>query len=214
MFSTARAIWFATSLRKAASDSEYRSGVALFRFSVPMLFFPVMSGAIKKDRTPSARRRSSVGNCRSVSRSAKEGLLVCERPSRVALAGRPRQADRVLPDGQGRLQKREAQDVLSRIVKEDRDPVEGNDTAEGLGNSVEQRRLRQVRDNGVVDFEQRAVALRGCRDRRVERRDFLVRLHVFRSEGDLVCGLLEEGGVGLGVLVRARAGYREDANGL
>src|SRR2546422_2895698 len=146
--------------------------------------------------------------------AAKEGLLVRERPSRVAFAGSPRQTDHVLPDGQGRLQKQEAQDVLARIVNEDRDSVERNNTAEGRGNGVEQRRLRQVRDNGVVDFEQRAVALRGCRDRRVERRDFLVRLHVFDGEGDLVCGLLEEGGVGLGVLARRRACPREDAHGL
>src|SRR5439155_13181677 len=50
-----------------------------------------------------------------------------------------------------------AKSVLSRIMEEDRDSVERDNMAEGLGDGVEEGVPRQIGDDGVIDLEQRAV---------------------------------------------------------
>ena len=90
----------------------------------------------------------------------EEVPLAPQDPADVALAGGHLQTDREVRRGQGRLQDEEPEDVPLRTVQEDRGPLEGDHPPEGLGDGMKERIAREVRDDGVGDLEQRAVARR------------------------------------------------------
>ena len=97
---------------------------------------------------------------------AEPVLLVLERPADVAFARGHFHADGEVRCRQGRLQDEEAEHVLVAIRKEDRRAIEGHGAPERAGDRVEEILARQVRDDRVVDLEQRAVARRLRRVRR------------------------------------------------
>ena len=124
-------------------------------------------------RAPGNQRDDHVGPDTVFKRAVLHGVLALDRevapeevplapqdPADVALAGGHLQTDREVRRGQGRLQDEEPEDVPLRTVQEDRGPLEGDHPPEGLGDGMKERIAREVRDDGVGDLEQRAVARR------------------------------------------------------
>jgi hypothetical protein len=69
-------------------------------------------------------------------------------------------------------------------------------------------------DDRVVDLEQGAIACRRPFDLKVERGDLFVGAHVGDRQRDLVCHLLQERGIHIGILVRLPTTDNEDADPL
>src|SRR6516162_5481308 len=57
------------------------------------------------------------------------------------------------------LYRQKTEGVSLRIVECNGAPVERDNTTQGLGNRLQQRLLRQVGNNGVVDLKENAIAL-------------------------------------------------------
>ena len=99
--------------------------------------------------------------------AAQEQLLSLEYPPHVAVVDRHFQADDEVLGGHGGLEDEEAQDIALRVAEEDGRPVEGEDPAQGLGDSVKEGFLGQILHEGIVDLKQRTVTLglaRECRN--------------------------------------------------
>src|SRR2546421_10885076 len=97
-------------------------------------------------------------------------------------------------------------------MKEARRSIKRDDTSKRMGNGLKKSLLSQVRDDRVIDIEERAAALRRRSDRRVERRDFLVGLHVVDSDGDLIGDFYQKFCVRFRVLVLREASHGNRPN--
>jgi len=91
--------------------------------------------------------------------AAQQGTALLEHPSHVALVGGKLQADDEVRGGQGGLEDEEPEPVRLRVVEEDRRPVERDHAAESPGDGREERLLGEVRDDGIVDLKERAIAI-------------------------------------------------------
>jgi hypothetical protein len=92
--------------------------------------------------------------------SAQPEPLLAEDLAHVTLVGRHLEADAEVVGGERRRQHEEPEHVALGVVEEDRGALEGHDAAEGPGDGLEERVSGQVRDDGVVDLEERAKPLR------------------------------------------------------
>ena len=90
----------------------------------------------------------------------QQGLLALEHLTHVALSRRHLEADREVGRPERGLEDEELEHVPVRVVKEDRGPLEGHHPAQGPGDRVEEGLAGEVRDEGVVDLEESAIALR------------------------------------------------------
>ena len=106
---------------------------------------------------------------------AYDGALLVERLTADAFVPADLQADSKEVGGRP-LDREKAEFLSPGIVDRDGGPVERYDATQCFGERVEQRFLRQAGDDGVVDLEQGAIALRGPL-RLLERADLVARLH-------------------------------------
>jgi hypothetical protein len=85
--------------------------------------------------------------------ATEQRLLLLEHPAHVTLPRPHLEADREVGGRQRGLQDGQGQDVACGVVEEEGGAIERDDAAKSLGDGVEERVPRQVRDDGIVDLE-------------------------------------------------------------
>jgi hypothetical protein len=90
----------------------------------------------------------------------EERPLIQERKPRVAVVERQLEARDEMRRRHGAFGSHHPQRVLLLVVEEDRHPIERDDRTKRGGDGAEERVLRQVEDDGIVDGEQRSRSVR------------------------------------------------------
>src|ERR1700730_1226628 len=94
--------------------------------------------------------------------AAQERLLMIEHPADAGFAPFDLQPGCEIVRKPVAFHGEKTKSILTGLIKGDCAAVEGDDAMQGLGNSVEESLLGQVRDDRIIDFKQRAVTLCDC----------------------------------------------------
>src|ERR1700685_3164831 len=91
--------------------------------------------------------------------AAQERPLMVEHPGDAGLGAIDLQPLSEIIRAQVPLHGEETESITTRVIKSNGTAVEGDDTMQGLGNSAQEGLLGQVRNDGIVDFKERAITL-------------------------------------------------------
>src|ERR1700723_1819124 len=94
--------------------------------------------------------------------AAQERLLMIEHPADASFAPLDLQPGCEIVRKPVALHGEKTKSILTWLIEGNGAAVEGDDAMQGLGNSVEESLLGQVRDDRIIDFKQRAVTLCDC----------------------------------------------------